>query len=72
MFAGYKDALTGLPLPGFESPRYRSEEERRYMDWVTRPENARTLERFHPVTAARLARERTATRSRVARGIEER
>ena len=55
---GWEDPLTGLPPAGMESPRFRSERDRQYMDWVLSEAGARTRRNVHPRLAERLERER--------------
>ena len=54
--ADWNDPLTGLPLVG-ESPRFRTDRERAYMDWIHSGGGARTRATVHPKLDERLRRE---------------
>src|SRR5262245_22098158 len=56
VLAFWNDPLTGLPTLG-ESPRFRTDRERQYMDWVTSKAGERTRQNVHPKTAERMRRE---------------
>jgi hypothetical protein len=42
----WRSELTGLPLPGFESPRFRNEYEKAFMDWHENSPNAANVRRL--------------------------
>ena len=61
LLANWNDPLTGLPLVG-ESPRFRTQREREYMDWVLSKGGARTRATVHPKLDDRLRRESSENR----------
>jgi len=69
--AGWKNPLSGLPIPGFESPRYRTKEEQEYMDWILSdsPHAARTRAIVHPKTEDRLERGQPLHHDSAAHGV---
>lgn len=44
---GWKDRY-GRPLQGFESPRFTTQRQRDYIEWIQSPAGARTRRNVHP------------------------
>src|SRR5262245_45342538 len=62
VLAPWNDPLTGLPPEGMESPRFRSQRQASYIDWIYSGGGARTRALVHPELDDRLQRQASETR----------